>query len=83
MEPSAFAPACTTGQAGPTPAINPEEAGGHADQPEGWGEGDSRDERRWMTRQVRVTMRAQSNRIAHNSERACESEEEKGRVDTD
>lgn len=35
--------ACTTTGGGPTP-INPGEPGAHGDQPEGWGEGDSRDE---------------------------------------
>lgn len=66
----ALTSACTTTGGGPTP-VNPGEPGAHGDQPEGWGEGDSRDELR-----ARLTRLVEQQRVmasaAAASAAACE-----------
>ena len=65
------ASACTTGRAGEGPTITPGETGAHADQPEGWGEGDSRDELQLRLRKLVEQQRAMAS-AAGASPSTCE-----------
>ena len=66
-----MASACTTGRVAEGPSVTPGEPGEHAHQPEGWNEGDSRDELEARLRRL-VEQEGAMKSAASASAGACE-----------